>query len=628
MDALIHALGSVPVFGLLVQFLGYLIAELPFIAHGAVSVAIPLALAALAGVYVYTPDNVTAALPVTLTQKRASVDALSATSLSIPVSSNIAYFSSSALTQGVDTIIAAATGYLPDTAFIQVTTAKFTNSGLPASTTTTSPPITVYVYATDSVGSGHYTNTDVVVHAVSSDTNVIRPTQAYFHIVQNTYYSTPAINVIGPGSATITYSDSAASGYLPTTTNSITITGPSLTISNGSSVLGMRQNSGPGGWGVYTPYPVGSPLTVNLLATGGGRVATVPASVTILAGNSAAYFQVTAQDTIGTVQIQASATGYNAASSNIQVTVPKFVVSTSSSLNTTSPRQTITIYATDINGTAHYVNENVRDSLASSAPAVATTDSTFVTIVAGQYYTQAARLVPGIVGTAQLSANDVRPQFYKYSTGTFNVAVVTPTVYVSWSGTSLGIGQYFDYAYASTPDNTTAPTTVTLSHTGTARTNTFTNLTSTPISNLTIPTANTYVYFRIAGTVAGTDTLVAAVTSPVHNSATAYTIVGKGRIDPIGNWPTSLVVGDSVAVTLYARDPVQGVRNVLAAETWTLAPNANIQFRSGGAAITSITVLAGAQSVTFYMKALTSGTGSATITSTNYLSYTNTLTVP
>ena len=50
MDALIHALGGVPVFGLLVQFLGYLIAELPFIAHGAVSVAIPIALAALAGV--------------------------------------------------------------------------------------------------------------------------------------------------------------------------------------------------------------------------------------------------------------------------------------------------------------------------------------------------------------------------------------------------------------------------------------------------------------------------------------------------------------------------------------------------------------------------------------------------
>ena len=50
MDALIHALGSIPVFGLLVQFLGYLVAELPFISHGAIAVAIPIALAALAGV--------------------------------------------------------------------------------------------------------------------------------------------------------------------------------------------------------------------------------------------------------------------------------------------------------------------------------------------------------------------------------------------------------------------------------------------------------------------------------------------------------------------------------------------------------------------------------------------------
>ncbi|OYV74616.1 MAG: hypothetical protein B7Z66_15810 [Chromatiales bacterium 21-64-14] len=82
-----------------------------------------------------------------------------------------------------------------------------------------------------------------------------------------------------------------------------------------------------------------------------------------------------------------------------------------------------------------------------------------------------------------------------------------------------------------------------------------------------------------------------------------------------------------MAVTLHARDPATTPRNVLAATTWTLTPNSNIQFRSGGAVITSITVPAGAQSVTFYVKALSAGIASATITAATYKSYTKTFTV-
>ncbi len=50
MDALMHALDALPVLGLLFQFLGYLVEELPFIAHGSVQLAIPICLAALTGV--------------------------------------------------------------------------------------------------------------------------------------------------------------------------------------------------------------------------------------------------------------------------------------------------------------------------------------------------------------------------------------------------------------------------------------------------------------------------------------------------------------------------------------------------------------------------------------------------
>ena len=83
-------------------------------------------------------------------------------------------------------------------------------------------------------------------------------------------------------------------------------------------------------------------------------------------------------------------------------------------------------------------------------------------------------------------------------------------------------------------------------------------------------------------------------------------------------------------VTFYTRDQNQSVRNVAAATTFTLSPNANIQFVSGGATstvITSVVVPADGNSVTFWLKGVTAGTGSVNITNTNYQTYTNTVSV-
>jgi len=576
--------------------------------------------------YVYTPDSRSSPLPVTLVQSHATVDSLSATSLTIPTGYYYAYFGFAGLTQGVDTVIASAAGYTPDTAYITVTTPRFTNSGMPGSTTTTNPPIGIYVYTTDSLGSGHYTLDTVVVAAVSSDSNVIRPVQRFFRIPRGAYYVPTTVSVVGPGTASLTFSDSAGTGYLPTTTNSITVTGPSLALQNGATRLGMRQHGGTNSSYVYVPNNVATPLVVNLVSTD-TRVATVPASVTVPAGSYYAYFDVTAQDTVGTIQIQATATGYNAAAMNVQVTEPRFTLSTSTQLNTTSARQNIYVYATDANGTAHYVNEDVTVTLLSSSPSVAAIDSTTVTIPAGAYYVNTPTWSPGIVGTARLEASDQRAVQYKYNTGTIDVAVVTPTLSFSWGTEYLGIGQYVDdYVYR--PDYPAVPLTVALSHTGTARVSTLVG--GAPVSSVTIPASNNYVYFRVVGTSAGTDTLVASATSPAHNPATAYTLVGQGRIDPIGGWPASLAAGDSVQITLYARDPAQNGRYVLAATTFTLAPNAFVEFRSGGAnstVISSVTIPADAYYVYLWVKGVSAGAGSANITATNYQTYSNTVTV-
>lgn len=577
--------------------------------------------------YVYTPDTRTVAVPVTLTQTNPAVESLTTTTPDIPANLWYGYFGLYGRTTGVDTIIATASGYLPDTAYVTVTTPRLTAGGIPGSLTTTNPPFGTTVYIADSVGNSHYTSDTLTVEVTSSDTTVIRPAQRYLRIPIGAYYGNLNVNVIGPGSASLTFSDSAGTGYLPATTNTVTVTGPSLQLANGSSVLGMRQRGGVNSSYVYVPNNVASDLVVNLVSTD-PRVATVPASVTVPAGSYYAYFEVTAQDTVGTIQIQATALGYNPAAMNVQVTAPRFVVSTSSSVYTTSAPTTITVYAADANGNYHYTTEDVTVTLVASAPSVAIVDSLTVTIPAGQYYTQAARWAPGQVGTSALTASDQRSVYYKYADGSQNVAVLTPPLTLASMPGTLGIGQFADYAYAYTPHNAAAPISVTFSHAGTARTATFDNGTSTPNSGVTIPAGNYYEYFRIAGTVAGTDTLIATAGSPAHIPDTAYTVVGQGRVDPIGGWPTSLVVGDSVAVTLYTRDPNQNQRGVLAATTFTLAPSSHLEFRSGGAVITQVTVPAGASQVTFYLKAIASGTGSATIAATNYALYSNTVTVP
>lgn len=572
------------------------------------------------GLYVYVPDNRTSSLLVTVTQKHASVDSLSATVDTIPNGTYYKYFNLFGKTNGLDTLTFSAPGYLPTTAYIRVNTPKFATSGLTSNITTTNPPMAINVYAEDSVGTTHYTSDTVVVHAVSSDTTVLKPAQAYFPILKGNYYAQTQVNVIGPGTASITYSDSAGLGYVPVTTNSVTVTGPSLTINQTSFMLGMRQNTGTGFVYVYTPNNVATPLVVSLVSSAPSVAIPTVTTVTIPAGSYYAYFQVNALDTIGTIQITATATGYNGTHTNVQVSAPHFAVSTNTTVNTTSPQQTLTIYAEDQNNTQHYTNEDVSVTLLSTAPGIATIDSSTVTIVANHYYTQAAHWSPVSAGSTQLQMSDQRAAYYQYGGANVNVSVITPSLSFN-NFNQIGIGQYSDnYFYVSAPDYQTGPTTVTLTHPGTVRT--------TIPASVIIPNGSYYQYFRITGLLAGIDTIVASATSPAHNPATGFITVGNGRIDPLSGWPGSSVhVGDSVLVTLYARDPGQGVRNVAAATTFTLAPNANITFVSGGATITTAIIPADAQYVQFYLKAVTAGTGSATISATNYTSYVNTMTV-
>ena len=582
------------------------------------------------GFYSYVPDNRATPLVITYTQLHNTVDTLAQPADTIPAGTYYRYNDVYGLVPGQDTIIATAPGYLPDTAYVTVTTPQLTNCCMPTTTTTTNPPIGITVYAADSVGSGHYTMDTIVVAAVASDTTVIKPIQPFFVIPKGAYYASTTLAVVGPGSASMTYSDSANTGYLPTTTGTINVTGPALAIANGSTRLGMRQHGGTNSSYVYVPNNVGTPLTVNLVSTD-PRVATVPAQVTIPAGSYYAYFDITAQDTVGTIQIQATATGYSAAASNVQVTIPTFVISSSSNARTTSGAQSMTVYAADASGTAHYTTEDVVVTLLSSAPGVAAIDSSTVTILTDTYYSNTAHWTPGTIGTAQLSATDGRSALYAYGQATFNVSVTTPVASLGLTS-ALGIGQYEDYQGVYLPDYQASATTVTLTHLNTARTQTYDNLTTTANSTFTVAQGSYYQYFRIAGVSAGPDSIMVSVASPLHTPDTAVIAIGQGRLDP-GSWPSSVKAGDSVAVTFYTRDQNQNGHPVLNNETITFTVNANLEVHQGTTVITSATpgtlqVPAGASSITVYLVGVNANTtASLAVSNTNYATYSNTVNI-
>lgn len=572
--------------------------------------------------YVQIPNATGSPVVVTFTQSNAAVDSLSSTTVTIPGNSYYAHFGFAGLQAGVDTIIASAPGYLPDTAVVIVSSSRLVVAGgLPGTATTTSPPSAVTLYATDSIGNAHYSLDTLLLSAVSSNAAVIQPDSVGFRLPRGAYYVQPRVNYVGPGSASMTYADSSGTGYGTVTTNTVTVTGPSLSLHNGRPTLGMRQNGALVSSYVQIPNAIGAPLVVNLVSTD-PTVASVPATVTIPQGQTYTFFQITAHDVVGTVQIQASAAGYGPANVNQQVTLPRFLVSTSGTLNTTSPPTSIYVAATDAGGTQHYVNEDVTVTLASSSTVVGTIDSATVVIPAGGYFNNNARFRPLTAGTTQISASDVRGTAYSYTTGTQNVSVVTPSVGQSWGTGALtvGVGQWVE-PYVAVPNVPATPLSVAVAHSSAAS--------STPAS-VTIPTNTTIAYVRITGVAAGADTLTFTATG--HNGTTGAVAVGQGRVDGISGWPGTLTA-TPVAVTLYARDQGGNIRNVAAATTFTIAVSSGaleLRATSGaGAPLTSVTIPADANSVTFYLHRLATGSATVTFTNAAYAAHTSpTVTVP
>ena len=277
--------------------------------------------------------------------------------------------------------------------------------------------------------------------------------------------------------------------------------------------------------------------------------------------------------------------------------------------------------AADAAGTVHYVNENVTVTLASSSGAVGTIDSATVVIPAGGYFNSNARFRPVSSGTVQVSATDVRGTSYSYTTGVATVSVTTPALYLSWGGAqSLGVGQWIDH-YVGAPNVPATPLTVNIAHLTSA---------SSTASSVVIPTNTTIAYARITGVSIGNDSLT--FTANGHLPIVGAVAVGQGRVDGISGWPATLTA-TPVSVTIYARDPAGNIRNVSAATTFNVSVSSGaleLRATSGaGAPLTSVTIPADANGVTFFVHRLAAGSATVTFTNATYATHVSpTVTVP
>lgn len=563
--------------------------------------------------YVSVPNNLSETLPVTITHLNLGIDSL-LSSADIPGDTYYRYFSLAGLELGVDTLIATAPGYLPDTAIIEVNSPRFSVTNLTGTLTTTTPPRSLTIYSTNENGTQFAPLEDLVVNVISSDPSVLQPVSSTVTIPSTATSVSTQIAVVGPGQAFIYVADSAGNGYTGDTTNTVTVTGPSLSLTNSTPKLGIRQHNGTNGAYVSVPNNiVGQPLVVHLTSSDPTAVA-VQDSVIIPVGTYYAYFSVRADTIVSTVQITATAPGYGTATMLQQVTAARFIVSINGSLRSTQAPATFSVWTTDADGSAHPTTEDVVVTLTSSDPSVASFTTATVTIPANASFSNVARVKAHSVGTIQLSASDARTAGWRYVQGSTNVSVIQPTLALNWSTQRIGVGQYVTRA-VSVPDAQRPRVLATLTNRhGRAITPDTVNVDSTQ-------TARNFI---LRGVALGADTI--RVTSPGYNPDSGYVSVELGTIGTPTGWPTAIST-DSVQVTLRTRGPDGTINRVSEPTTFTLSVDANLVFHVGGQQVSSVTVPADSDTVTFWLRRVSAGTANVTISNANYQTFTSAVTV-
>jgi len=488
------------------------------------------------GNYLYVPTYNTLPIPITLTSSDTTIATVTP-SITIPGGSYYAYYTISAKSAGNATVTFSSPGWTAASTINVISTTPDVGVCCGANLNTTSPVQGFYVYAEDSLRTGHYRTSSLVVHLASTDTTVLKVLDTVVTIAPGQYYNGSG-RVIPNGAGGTAYLRATASGHRPDS-SLYTIVGPKLEFSWNLGRVGLGQEDD--NLYVYSPNNVLTPLVVTLTAdttkTG------IPATVTIPAGNSYVYFSVRGK-ALGSVPIIASAAGYQGDTATYVVTTPRLTHSGGGTLRNFEPPQAYYVYSTDSIGNAHYRTTPLAITLRSTDTTIIKTD-TVATILAGQYYTTTQPQVTAIGnGTAQIIVTAAG-----HTPDTLTYTVVQPNLSFSFYSTLIGKGQNFGGSsfYVYTPDNRATPLTVTF----TQKHATVDTLSSPTVS---IAAANNYVYFGMFAINTGTDTVIAS--APGYLPDTAFFTVSSPKLTTGGLPGSTTTTNPPITVYVYATDSV------------------------------------------------------------------------
>jgi len=554
-----------------------------------------------------TTDGYTRGTAVTLriTRRHPSV-AVVPESLLVPDNAVYLPFEVRGLTPGVDTLVASAPGYNPDTLQLVVTPLRLLAPEVPSAVTVPDGGW-VGIALADTAGTRHYPASEVPFVVTSSNRSVADPPRPSPMPAGYPGDWPILFGARNTGRATITIRDSAGLGA-PLSLPITVVLDTSLVWRHYATILpfalGFRQRVGGGEY--YVGRSTIPEITVGIVSSDPGIV-NFPSEVTIPSNLDLwSVDPVVAGSRAGTATVTASAPGYRSTSMTFSVGVPRLRITAEDAFRI-GARVPIKVHLVDPQGTERMTDEPVTVSL-STPDGGAELDTTTLTIPAGRSYDSTNVVVTGF-GQRTIVASDRRGVSYAYLPDTLRTSV--PVQQLRFGAASAGdpvpgiAAALVDSVLLVRTPPLAGALSVVIRCTG--------SRVACP-GAVTIPAGADWVYAPLAGLALGTDTVVA--TAPGYAGDTARVEVGEAHV-ALEGLPSQMKNGDSVGVRLVLHNRQDRPRPAAAPVAFTLAPS-GLAISDGTRAISSVSMQAGELvSSVFYLRAV--ATGPATLSVGNLL---------
>jgi hypothetical protein len=497
---------------------------------------------------------------------------------------------------------------------------------LPSAARTDDPPAAMAITPQDTTGATHFLVAPVTVRVKATDTTVMRSDSAYRHLSAGSAGVTVNLSFTEPGPTRLVVEDSAGV-YLPDSSAVVQVAYPPLYIFSDAGGqpdtlhVGLRQKPY---YDVYRArvgldrFVAGAPLRVHVSISDSTIVRVGPDSLDVPVGQSATPggFDIAARDTRGTAIFTARA--HRHADDQVAIVVGRPAVQVHAptagyAIYPGDPGHGVMVFAVDsATGSVGFPTESVTFSLTVSDTAVISLDSATVTVPGGDYASTFAGITFKKPGTVTITATDPRVAPYSYAPGTSAAFTILEPYLVADSAFSLGIDQTFGFS-VNVNGRLGQGDVVHLVHRNPA---------VAALADTTMTGSGVVV---ATGLTAGVDTVI--VSAPGFHSDTGTIVVGEGTFE-IAQWPLfGLHVNESWPLEVKVLAPNGDIRVTAVTTTFTLTANGNIEFLQDGVPITSVTVDQGQHFTQFSVRGKAAGTGTVTVSATNYTPVTKSVTV-